>query len=87
MGFSVATYLGKKFVFSATLGYIAFNLDDWEGSVATAIAGVEHRTWKNLGFGLGYSFADYDIDTLAADFLGTFQYTIGGFEIYARAAW
>ncbi len=87
LGFSVNTYLGKKFVFTGRLGYIAFNLDDWEGSVATAIVGVEHRTWKNFGFGLGYSYADYDIDTLASDFLGTFQYTIGGFEIYVRAAW
>jgi len=87
LGFTVNTYLGKKFVFSGKLGYIAFNLDDWEGSVATAIAGVEHRTWKNFGFGVGYSYSDYDIDTLAADFLGKFQYTIGGFEIYLRAAW
>jgi len=87
LGFSVNHYLGKRFVFAGTVGYISFNLDDWEGSVATAIAGVEHRTWKNLGFGVGYSFADYDIDTLAVDFLGAFKYEISGFEFYARAAW
>jgi len=87
LGFSVATYLGKKFVFSATLGYIAFNLDDWEGSVATAIVSVEHRTWKNFGFGAGYSFADYDVDLLEANLLGNFQYEISGFELYLRAAW
>lgn len=87
LGFTLNTYLGKKFVLSGTLGYIAFDLDDWEGSVASAIVSVEHRTWKNFGFGVGYSYSDYDIDTLAADFLGQFQYTIGGFEVYARAAW
>jgi len=87
LGFTLNTYLGKKFVFSGKLGYIAFNLDDWEGSVASAIVGVEHRTWQNFGFGVGYAYSDYDIDTLAVDFLGKFQYTIGGFEIYARAAW
>ena len=87
LGFSVDHYLGRKFVFSADLGYIAFNLDDWEGAVASAIVGVEHRTWKNFGFGLGYSYSDYDIDALATDFIGKFNYNISGFEIYFRAAW
>lgn len=87
LGFSVNTYLGKRFVFTGTLGYIAFNLDDWEGSVATGLAGVEHRTWKNFGFGLGYAYSSYDVDTLDPGFLGKFKYTIGGFELYVRAAW
>jgi len=86
LGFSVSTYLGKRFVFAGAIGYIAFNLDDWEGSVGSALASVEHRTWKNFGFGLGYSYTDYDIDTKAVDFLGQFKYNVSGFEIYARAA-
>ena len=87
LGFSVNQYLGKRFVFTGTLGYINFNLDDFDGSVATALVGVEHRTWNYFGFGLGYSYTDYDIDTLSTDFLGQWQYTVSGFEIYARAAW
>lgn len=87
LGFSVNHYLGKKFVLSGTFGYIAFNLDDWEGSVASALIGIEHRTWKNFGFGLGYNYSDYDIDALGRDFLGKFEYLIDGFEIYFRAAW
>jgi len=87
LGFSVNTYLGKKFVFTTILGYIAFSLDDWEGDVGTAIFSVEHRTWKNFGFGLSYSYANYNVDANAADFLGNFEYNISGFEIYGRAAW
>ena len=87
LGFSVNHYLGKKFVLTGTLGYIAFNLDDWEGSVGTALLGLEHRTWKNFGFGAGYSYAVYDVDVSSSDFLGNFEYTISGFEIYGRAAW
>lgn len=87
LGFSVNHYLGKRFVLNGLLTYIGFNLDDWEGSVATALLAVEHRTWKNFGFGLGYSYSNYDIDALSRDFLGKFEYTIDGFEIYARAAW
>jgi hypothetical protein len=87
LGFSVNTYLGKRFVFTGELGYIAFNLEDWEGDVSTARVGIEHRTWKNFGFGLGYGYTDYDIDLLGTDFLGKWQYTISGFEIYGRAAW
>ena len=87
LGFSVNQYLGRRFVFNGALGYIAFNLDDWEGSVSSARVGVEHRTWKNFGFGLGYGYTGYDIDTLASDFLGKWEYTVSGFEIYLRAAW
>jgi hypothetical protein len=87
LGFSVNHYLGKRFVFTGNLGYIAFNLDDFEGSVASATVGVQHRTWENFGFGLGYGYTGYDIDTLAADFLGKWEYTVSGFEIYLRAAW
>ena len=72
---------------NGNLGYIAFNLEDWEGSVASANVGVEHRTWKNFGFGLAYGYTGYDVDTLAADFLGKWEYTVSGFEIYGRAAW
>ena len=78
---------GKRFVFSGSLGYIDFNLDDFDGNVASAIVAVEHRTWNYFGFGLGYSYTGYDIDTLSTDFLGKWEYTVSGFEIYARAAW
>ena len=87
LGFSLNQYLGKRFVFSGSLGYIDFNLDDFDGNVASAIVAVEHRTWNYFGFGLGYSYTGYDIDTLSTDFLGKWEYTVSGFEIYARAAW
>ena len=87
LGFSINQYLGKRFVLFGNLGYVAFSLDDWDGSVASARLAIEHRTWNYFGFGLGYGYTDYDIDTLSADFLGKWQYNISGFEIYARAAW
>lgn len=87
LGFSARTYLGKKFVLNGVLGYVAFNLDDWEGNVTSALVSVDYRAWKNFGFGLGYSYTDYDIDASASDFLGKFQYNISGFTIYGRAAW
>ena len=87
LGFSINHYLGSRFVLAGTLGYIAFNLDDWEGSVGSAILAIEHRTWKNFGFGVGYSYSNYDVDASATDFLGNFEYNISGFEFYGRAAW
>lgn len=87
LGFSINHYLGAKFVLVAHAGYISFNLDDWEGDVSTANIGVEHRTWKNFGFGAGYGFTDYDIDAKSQDFLGKFQYNVSGFQIFLRAAW
>jgi len=87
LGFSARTYLGKKFVLAGVLGYIAFNLDDYSGDVSTAAVAIEHRTWKNFGFGLGYAYSNYDVDAESLDFLGKFAYTIDGFEIYGRAAW
>lgn len=87
LGFSVNHYLGKRFVLGGDLVYISFNLDDWEGSVGSANVHLEHRTWKNFGFGLGYAYTDYDIDTKSTDFLGNWNYIISGLEIYARAAW
>jgi hypothetical protein len=87
LGFGLNQYLGARFVLTGGLGYIAFNLDDWEGSVASAKLAIEHRTWNYFGFGVGYGYTDYDIDTLSTKFLGKWQYNISGFEIYARAAW
>ena len=87
LGFSGSTYLGMGFVFTGGIGYIAFNLDDWEGDVVGAQLAFEHRTWRNFGFGVGYSYSAYDVDANDATFLGNYQYTIGGLEIYGRAAW
>ena len=87
LGFSGSTYLGKGFVFTGGIAYIAFNLDDWEGDVLAAQLAFEHRTWKNVGFGVGYSYTAYDVDANDQTFLGNYQYTIGGLEIYGRAAW
>lgn len=87
LGFSANTYLGKRFVFTGRVGYIAFDLDDWDGDVTSAAVGVEHRTWKHFGFGLGYSYTDYDIESLDTKFLGNVQFNVSGFEIYGRVAW
>jgi len=87
LGFRGRTYLGKKFVLTGGVGYIALNIENYSGSVGTAAVSIEHRTWKNFGFGLGYAYSDYDVDAEDQDFLGSFTYTISGFEIYARAAW
>lgn len=87
LGFSGRSHLGKRFVFTGGLGYIALFIEDYSGSVATAAVAIEHRTWKNFGFGLGYVYSDYDIDAEDKDFLGSFNYNISGLEIYARAAW
>ena len=54
---------------------------------ASAKLAIEHRTWNYFGFGAGYGYTSYDIDTLSTDFLGKWEYTISGSEIYARAAW
>lgn len=86
LGFSVNHHLGSGFVLAGGLGYIAFGLDDWEGDVTTAFAAIEHRTWKNLGFGAGYGYTNYDVDANSADFLGRFKYNVSGFQIYMRAA-
>lgn len=87
LGFRARTHLGKRFVLTGGLGYIAIIIEDYDGSVATAAVAIEHRTWKNFGFGVGYAYSAYDIDSEADDFLGSANYTISGFEIYLRAAW
>ena len=78
---------GGRFVLSGGLGYIALTIEDYSGSVTTAALALEHRTVKNLGFGVGYVYSNYDVEAEAQDFLGQFAYSIGGFEIYGRVAW
>ena len=87
LGFNGSTYLGKGFVFTGAIGYIAFNLDDWEGDVATAALAFEHRTWKNFGFGVGYSYSAYDVDSNDTTFLGNYQYTIANLPTNRSCIW
>jgi len=87
VGFTVYHDLGHRFVIVGSALYISFNISDWEGSASGAFAGLEYRAWKNFGFGAGYNYSNYDVDANSDSFLGTFTYTLGGFELYGRLAW
>lgn len=87
LGFAASHWLGKKFVLNGAVGYIAFDIDEYSGNVLGAGVSLEHRTWENFGFGLGWAISNYDVDSDDLDFLGKFEYRISGFEFYGRAAW
>ena len=60
------------------------------GKLHEISAGWYKTDWGSrttLNFELEWADEVFPIDTEEADLLGNFEYTIGGLEIYGRAAW
>ena len=59
--------------------------DDFEGSLTDIRFGVEHQTFKNAGFGLGFNRIALSIEADDGEFRGEFDNTLSGFQLYVFA--
>lgn len=62
-GISGARRLGEKWVLVARGQWFFLEVDDIGGNITHAAAVLEHHTFRNVGFGVGYDWFDIDVDT------------------------
>ena len=51
----------------------ALSFDDSKGSATNLLASLEHRTFDDVAFGLGYSRYDYRVESSSSDLDGRFS--------------
>jgi hypothetical protein len=59
--------IGDKWILGANVGWLAVSADldsseKLSGEIWNAYAGVRWKTWKHVGFNLGYNYLDLDVD-------------------------
>ncbi len=59
--------LGESVYVSASLGYLSFNIDKYDGHLFSARASAEWRPWRNVGFGAAYQYLDADVEIDQSD--------------------
>lgn len=67
------------------VAYLDVNeLEDWSGTALDLSVALEHRTFRNLGFGVSYSLLDIDAETQAQRLTGAVDLRNDGFLLYLR---
>ena len=85
IGLSLRQMLPVRFVFAANAMYLRVNnISEISGDTWNANIALEHRTFKNFGFGAAYAFTSLGLESEREDFPGTLDFEISGFHFYLR---
>jgi hypothetical protein len=85
IGLTLRQMLPARFVFSATGMFVSINnISEVSGDMWNANVALEHRTFKNFGFGVAYTVTSIGIESEREDFPGKLDFEIGGFQLYLR---
>jgi hypothetical protein len=81
---SLRQHLVQRLILRAKLGYMTLNpIPDYKGDLWNGYIALEHRTWKNVGFGLKYSRDSYNIQKEDGAILDwDIGFDLSGFEFY-----
>ena len=76
--------LVQRLRLNAGLGYMTLSpIPDYKGNVWRSHIGLEHHTWKHVGFGLKYTYDAYDITKEDGSVLDwDIAFDLSGFEAY-----
>ncbi|MDH3671023.1 MAG: hypothetical protein OES46_07630 [Gammaproteobacteria bacterium] len=85
IGARVAYRFTPEWVFTASSEWFGIEADDIDGRLLDTRIGIEHNTFKNVGFGGGFNTMDFDLDSDDKGDSGSFDMTYEGFQIYAKA--
>jgi len=92
IGISGTYAFSPQWLVNGRVGYLGVSLGDIDGKMWDVFGGVEFRPWKNIGFGVAYSYNDADI-TVKNDsgdtevnwvYQGPFAYVTIGFGTVAK---
>ncbi len=85
IGLRVRHALSQKFVFLGEGTFLRFrDVSDVDGDIWTGRLGIEHRTFRYIGFGAQLSINRYNLSTGDSKFNVDFEYDIEGFYFYLR---
>jgi hypothetical protein len=85
-GISGARRLGEKWALVARSQWFFLEVDDVGGNITHAAAFLEHRTSRNLGFGVGYDWFDIDVDTTDKFWRGRADVRFKGPMVFVQAS-
>lgn len=85
IGARVAYQIMPKLIFSASTEWFGIEVDDYEGRFLDTKITIEHNTFKNVGFGVGFNSSNFDIESEDSDAEGEFEIDYDGWLIYAKA--
>ena len=82
--------INEKWIVGANLGYFALSLElddkeDLSGRIVDAGAVVRWKTWKHVGFNLGYKYFDVDFEYAKRDLRAEADYDYRGFALGIEA--
>ena len=86
VGLSAAKRLGEKWTLLARGQWFFLEIDDVAGALTHAAVHIEHDTFKNFGFGLGYDWFDIDVDTSEDHWNGSADVQFKGPMIFIKAS-
>jgi hypothetical protein len=78
--------LAPQWILRGRIDYLSLDYQDYNGSLANAMAAVEWRFAKNWGAGLGYRYVDYKLESTKESFHGEVNYRFQGPTLYIGAA-
>ncbi len=85
-GLSGARRLSKKWTLLGRGQWFFLKLDDVSGAITHAAVHLEHNTFNNVGFGVGYDWFDIDIDTNDSLWRGSADVQFKGPIIFVQAS-
>jgi hypothetical protein len=71
-----------KFIMKGDIYYLKVNLSDVDGSYTDAKLTFDYYPWKNMGFGLGWYYNKYSVDSTKSGWDGSFDYNFNGPAAY-----
>lgn len=78
--------LAAGFYLTAQGRFFTAEVQDYDGTVSEGFLMLEHRTFDNLGFALGYQFLNIDLKSTNPDFAGLLEYEMTGPAAFFRVS-
>ena len=85
-GLSGARRLGDKWGLIARGQFFFLDVDDVKGKITHLAAYLEHNTFRNVGFGLGYDWFRIDVDTADTNWRGSVDVQFRGPMVFVQAS-
>ena len=76
--------LNEKLLIEARISYFSLNYDKYSGHLVDAGVAIEHRTFKHLGFGVGWEYLDIELDVEEGRKTEKYRVEFRGPMLYAK---
>ena len=83
-GLRGAWHLTDKWWLRGSVELFALDYDAYSGRLTDIIVSIEHNTFDNVGFGIGYNNTSFKITSDQDNFLGEVKLSYGGVLVYTK---